>query len=59
MLLAACAERPQRYDVPPPSHALRYTVEVTRSGTPTLTTPMGIATGVVGGALVGGYEACI
>ncbi len=59
MLLAACAERPQRYDVAPPSLAQHYTVDVTVRGTPTLIKPMGMAAGVVGGALVGGIETCI
>lgn len=58
-LLVACAERPPRFDVPPPSLAPRYTVVVTVSGTPSLTTPMGPGAGVVGGALAGGYYTCL
>ena len=58
-LLAACTERPPRFDVAPPSLAPRYTVVVMVSGTPTLTTPIGPGLGVVGGALAGGYYICI
>ncbi|MBX9609486.1 MAG: hypothetical protein K2Y51_24975 [Gammaproteobacteria bacterium] len=58
-LLAACTERPPRFDVPPPSLAPRYTVLVTVNGTPSLTTPMGPGMGVFGGALAGGYYACV
>lgn len=58
-LLSACAERPPRYDVPPPSAAPRFIVEVTVRGRPDLITPMGLAAGVVGGALAGGSQACL
>ena len=58
-LLAACAERPPRFDVAPPSLAPRYVVEVTVSGTPSLTTPVGPVAGAVSGAFVGGYETCV
>lgn len=58
-VLVACTEQPPRFDVPPPSLAPHYTVLVTVSGTPSLTTPVGPGVGVLAGALAGGYYTCL
>lgn len=59
VLCQACTERPPRFDVPPPSYAARYAVDVEVTGRPSLETPVGFAGGVLGGALAGGAEACV
>lgn len=58
LLLAACAEGPQRIDVPPASRAGEFEVEVSTDGQPALLTPAGPIAGLLGGALVGGQVGC-
>ena len=58
-LLTSCTENPPRPDLPPPSRAAQFTVAITLEGRVDMLLPPGVGAGLVGGALAGGYEACL